>query len=72
MSTVRSEKEAVVAEVRGKIEAASAVIITEYRGLTVTALADLRTKLRVVGAEYRPHSPLPVDRDCYSLCKPKV
>jgi len=53
MSTVRSEKEAIVAEVRGKIEAASAVIITEYRGLTVPALADLRTKLRGVGAEYR-------------------
>ena len=53
MSTVRSEKEAVVAEVRSKIEAASAVIITEYRGLTVPALADLRTKLRGVGAEYR-------------------
>jgi large subunit ribosomal protein L10 len=53
MSTVRSEKEAVVAEVRAKIEAASAVIITEYRGLTVPALADLRTKLRGVGAEYR-------------------
>ena len=53
MSTVRSEKEAVVAEVRGKIEAASAVIITQYRGLTVPALADLRTKLRGVGAEYR-------------------
>ena len=53
MSTVRSEKEAVVAEIRGKIEAASAVIITEYRGLSVTSLAELRLALRKHGAEYR-------------------
>jgi len=53
MSTVRSEKEAVVAEIRGKIEAATAVIITEYRGLTVTNLAALRLNLRQHGAEYR-------------------
>ncbi len=53
MSTVRSEKEAVVAEIRGKIEAATAVIITEYRGLTVSNLADLRLALRKHGAEYR-------------------
>ena len=53
MSTVRSEKEAVVAEIRGKIEGATAVIITEYRGLTVTNLAALRLALRQHGAEYR-------------------
>ncbi|MBM3717964.1 MAG: 50S ribosomal protein L10 [Actinobacteria bacterium] len=53
MSTVRSEKEAVVAEVRGKLESATAVIVTEYRGLTVPNLASLRTSLRGVGAEYR-------------------
>ena len=53
MSTVRSEKEAVVAEIRGKIESASAVIITEYRGLTVQNLAALRRQLRGLGTEYR-------------------
>ena len=53
MSTVRSEKEAVVAEVRAKIEASSAVLVTEYRGLSVTSLAQLRISLRQVGAEYR-------------------
>lgn len=53
MSTVRSEKEAVVAEVRGKLESSSAVIITEYRGLTVANLATLRGQLRGIGAEYR-------------------
>ena len=53
MSTVRSQKEAVVAEIRGKIESSTAVIITEYRGLTVTNLAALRLSLRQHGAEYR-------------------
>ena len=53
MSTVRSEKEAVVAEVRAKLEQADAVIVTEYRGLTVPNLATLRISLRNAGAEYR-------------------
>lgn len=53
MSTVRSEKEAVVAEVRDKLVKSSAVIVTEYRGLRVPDLASLRTTLRGVGAEYR-------------------
>ena len=53
MSTVRSEKEAVVAEIRAKIEAASAVIITEYRGISVTGLATLRLAVREHNAEYR-------------------
>jgi large subunit ribosomal protein L10 len=53
MSTVRSEKEAVVAEVRAKIEASSAVLVTEYRGLSVTSLAALRINLRQLGVEYR-------------------
>ena len=53
MSTVRSEKESVVAEVRSKLEAADAVIVTEYRGMTVGALASLRIELRKSGCEYR-------------------
>jgi len=53
MSTVRSEKEAVVAEIREKFNGVSAVIITEYRGLTVGDLAALRNQLRAVGCEYR-------------------
>jgi len=53
MSTVRSEKESVVAEVRSKLEAADAVIVTEYRGLSVGALAGLRIELRKAGCEYR-------------------
>jgi large subunit ribosomal protein L10 len=53
MSTVRTEKEAVVAEISTKITAADAVIVTEYRGLTVSNLAELRGTLRSSGTEYR-------------------
>jgi large subunit ribosomal protein L10 len=53
MSTVRSEKEAVVAEIREKLQNSDAAILTEYRGLTVSQLAQLRNSLRGVGAEYR-------------------
>ena len=52
MSTVRSEKLAVVAHVREKLEKSDAAIITEYRGMTVAALAGLRLSLREIGAEY--------------------
>lgn len=53
MSTVRTEKEAVVTEIKAKMSAADAVIVTEYRGITVSALAALRRGLRDGGAEYR-------------------
>lgn len=52
-TSVRSEKEAVVAEVRDKLEAADAAIVTEYRGMTVGALAKLRRELKTAGAEYK-------------------
>lgn len=53
MSTARTEKAAVVAEVREKLAASHSVIISEYRGLTVGALAKLRRTLRPLGAEYK-------------------
>jgi large subunit ribosomal protein L10 len=49
----RPEKVAVVDEVRGKLSAADAAILTEYRGLTVKDIADLRRGLRAVGGEYK-------------------
>jgi len=48
----RPEKVAVVDEVRGRLDAASAAILTEYRGLTVKDLAGLRRTLREAGGEY--------------------
>ena len=49
----RAEKVAVVEEVASKLQAAQAVIITEYRGLKVGQLAGLRRQLRDVGGEYK-------------------
>ena len=49
----RSEKVAVVEEVRDKLRDADAAVLTEYRGLTVTELAELRGALRPASTEYK-------------------
>ena len=53
MENPRPEKVAVVEEVRSKLDASSAAILTEYRGLKVKDLADLRRTLRAAGGEYK-------------------
>jgi large subunit ribosomal protein L10 len=49
----RAEKVAVVDEVRAKLDASDAVFITEYRGLSVGQLANLRRQLRPAGGEFK-------------------
>lgn len=49
----RAEKVAVVDEVAAKLAAATAVFVTEYRGLRVGQLANLRRSLRSAGGEYK-------------------
>ena len=49
----RQEKEAVVAELRDKLERSKAAILTDYRGLKVLEITELRHKLREEGVEYR-------------------
>ena len=49
----RPEKVAVVEEVRDKLRDADAAVLTEYRGLTVTELAELRSALRPASTEYK-------------------
>jgi large subunit ribosomal protein L10 len=49
----RPDKAAVVTDVRDRMTGASATMLTEYRGLTVSQLARLRAELRKAGAEYR-------------------
>ena len=49
----RSEKVAVVDEVKGKLSSSSAALLTEYRGLKVGELAELRRSLRQAGGEYK-------------------
>lgn len=53
MENPRPEKVAVVEEVREKLDSADAVVFTEYRGLSVSDLYDLRSALRAAGGEYR-------------------
>jgi large subunit ribosomal protein L10 len=48
----RPEKVAVVEEIVGKLNAAQAVFVTEYRGLTVGQLASIRNALRPSDAEH--------------------
>jgi large subunit ribosomal protein L10 len=48
-----THKIAVVDEVRTRIGEASASIVSEYRGLSVAELAELRTALAAVGGDYR-------------------
>ncbi|HVT77351.1 MAG TPA: 50S ribosomal protein L10, partial [Acidimicrobiales bacterium] len=49
----RSEKVAVVDDVREHFNDADAAILTEYRGLSVTEISNLRRSLRPAGAEYK-------------------
>ena len=53
MENPRPDKVAVVDEVRGRLETADGVVLTEYRGLTVKALSSLRRELRPVGGSYK-------------------
>jgi large subunit ribosomal protein L10 len=53
MDNPRPEKVAVVDEVKSRIQESDATLLTEYRGLTVKDLADLRGQLRGSGADYK-------------------
>jgi large subunit ribosomal protein L10 len=48
----RPEKIAVVEQVRDQMQATTATVLTDYRGLSVQKMADLREKLRESGATY--------------------
>ena len=49
----RPEKVAAVEDIQARLRDADAAVLTEYRGLTVSAIADLRAALRPGGAEYK-------------------
>lgn len=49
----RPEKAAAVAEITERFEDASAALLTEYRGLRVGEIAELRGALREAGTEYK-------------------
>jgi large subunit ribosomal protein L10 len=49
----RPDKVAAVADVRDNLSSAAATLVTNYRGLSVTELAELRAELRKANARYR-------------------
>jgi large subunit ribosomal protein L10 len=53
MENPRPEKVAIVTEVKERLEQSSSVLVTEYRGLSVKAMADLRRELRPAGGAYK-------------------
>ncbi len=53
MDNPRAEKVAVVNEVRDRLESSDGAVLTEYRGLTVAELADLRRELAAAGGDYK-------------------
>lgn len=53
MDNPRPEKVAVVDEVKEKFSSADAAVLTDYRGIDVTAMGELRRALRAAGADYK-------------------
>ena len=53
MSKIRPEKVETVDEVKARVETTSTAVVTEYRGLTVTEIQQLRKQLRGLGADYK-------------------
>lgn len=49
----RPEKTQAVEEITGRFQEANAALLTEYRGLTVSEIAELRGALREADAEYK-------------------
>ena len=52
-SEPRPDKVAIVDEITVKLNESVAVFVSEYRGMSVGQLADLRTPLRAAGAEHK-------------------
>lgn len=53
METARADKVAIVEEVTQRLQESEAVVVTEYRGLSVKQLSDLRRSLRPAGGRYK-------------------
>lgn len=53
MGEPRPDKVAVVTEVRERFESTDAALLTEYRGINVAAMQELRRALRAAGGDYK-------------------
>ena len=52
-SAQMQRKTAVVDDIKARLEAADAAVLTEYRGLTVSEIANLRAALRPAATDYK-------------------
>lgn len=50
---VLAQKQAVIAEIKEKIENSGSLVLVDYRGLTVEQVTDLRNKYRAAGVQYK-------------------
>lgn len=50
---VLEQKQAVVSEIKEKIEKSGSLVLVDYRGLTVQEVTDLRSKYREAGVQYK-------------------
>jgi large subunit ribosomal protein L10 len=53
MAITRKKKEALVADLVAKLTSAKSVVFTDYRGLTVEEIDEVRNQLRTEGIEFR-------------------
>lgn len=53
MAMKLDQKQTITEELHGQLSSSDVVYITDFTGLTVEAIGDLRRKLREAGAEYR-------------------
>jgi large subunit ribosomal protein L10 len=53
MNKVRTAKVATVDELKAKVDATSTAVVTEYRGMTVAEISNLRRQLRTLDADYK-------------------
>lgn len=51
--TVKEEKKQIVSDIADKLGKSKEVILVDYRGLSVKDMADLRSKLREAGTEFK-------------------
>ena len=50
---ILKEKQAVIDEIKEKVEAATSVVLFDYRGLTDAEIKELRSKLKESGSYYK-------------------
>lgn len=64
---ILDQKQLVIEEIASKVKESAAVVLFEYRGLTVTEMTELRKKLRVSGSDIKVYKNTLVKRALDSL-----